>query len=250
MLRITGIWSVRAVIKLWILKAETNDWRAAREAYLRAVDLNARRGSFKDNSVAAKSLSLGTGIAVSRRELVQPARLAFRRSIASEDPEFASLAAIGLAGLEMQNVEETYGADNTGAHIAALQFVIGAGHPDYVPFAAKWLAFLSNQTGDIDTARTALSAAMASGDLKYACQAASDVGELFQRKGLTAEAIAALRFVVDNDQPGAVVAAQNLGELLVERGDIEGARAAYRFVLDRSTSPRVVDAVRAALDRL
>lgn len=240
-------YNLPGALHLWILRSEANDLRAADEAYLRAVDLDSTR----DESVAEKSLGLGCNIAAYWREFVRPARRAFHRSIDSEDPESMPLAAMGLAGLEMQEMEEAYEATDTGAEVAALQRVIGSGHPDYVPAAAKWLAFISGQTGNIDVARTALRAAMDTGDLESACETALDVGKLFKRKGHAAEAITALRFVFDNDQTGrAVISARWLGELLAAQGDVEGARTAYQFVLDRSTFPDVIETVRAALDEL
>ena len=246
-------YNIPAALHLWTLRSEANDLRAADEAYLLAVDLAAKSGL--DKTVAEKSLRLGCHIAAYQREFVRPARRAFHRSIDSEDPESAPLAALGLAGLEMQEMEESYGAVDAAASKAAiktaLQCAIDSGHPDYIPVAAGWLATVSERTGDIDAARIALRAAIDSDDLDRACHAALDVCKLFKREGHTAEAITALRFVVDNSQTGsATVASEYLAELLAEQGDIEGARAAYQFVLDRSTFPHVIKTVRAALDRL
>jgi predicted negative regulator of RcsB-dependent stress response len=243
---------VEAALHLWILWSEAGDLRAADEAYLRAADLVAQVGGFgPDESVADKSLGLGVKIASSWSEFVRPARLAFHRRVNSGDPQAASLAAIGLAGLEMQQAEEPYGTPDPTTVIAALQWVIDSGRPDHVPVAAKWLAFISNQTDDVDAARTALGAVTHFGTRKNACHVALDAGKVFRRTGNTAEAVAALRFVVDNSQTGlAVIAAQDLGELLAAGGDVDGARTAYQFALDRSTFPHVKKTIRAALDRL
>ncbi|WP_328766037.1 tetratricopeptide repeat protein [Streptomyces sp. NBC_00286] len=253
-------YNVRGALHLWIVRSELNDRRAADEAYLLAADLCAEDdGSDEEKSVAEKSLKLGTHIAAYQREFVRPARLLLRRSMDSGDSESVPLAAMGLAGLEWQDLEESHGvadASASGAAInRALQRVIDTGHPDYVPVAAEWLAFSSEQSGNIDTARIALRAAMDShkdsSSLKHACAAALDVGKVCKRKGHAADAITALRFVVENSQKGmAVIAAEQLGEVLAAQGDSEGAREAYQLVLDRTTFPYVVDRVRSALDRL
>jgi predicted negative regulator of RcsB-dependent stress response len=157
---------------------------------------------------------------------------------------------MGSAGLELQEFEEVAGSPNPGADIAALKRVIDAGLPDYVPVAAKWLAFISEQTSDVDLARTAMGAVIDSANLKYASRTAMKVGKLFTRTGHATEAIAAYRFVVDNDQEASVVAARHLGDLLAAEGDRDGARTAYEFVLARSQYPHTISDVRAALDRL
>lgn len=246
--------SVPAALHLWILRSGVGDSQAADEAYRLGVDLWAQIHG-KDEAIAERSLGFGSYIAGYQREFVRPARQAFHRSIDSGDPESVPLAAMGLAGLEMQDLEETSGFADASADTAAiprsLRRVIDSGHPDYVAVAARWLAFDSGQTGDVETAHIALRAAMDSGNSEDACSAASRVGKLFKREGHTAEAIIALRFVVENSQTGLVAgAAEDLGELLAAQGDTEGARAAYQLVLDRTTFPYVIDRVRSALDRL
>ena len=238
-------------LHLWILWSETRQLQAADEAYLRAVGLGARSGLAKDQPVAEQSLILGSNIAAYWSEFYPAARLALRRRLDSEGPEAVSLAAMGFAGLEMQQGEEVWGTPNPAAVVVALRRVIDIGHPDYVPAAAHWLAFVSERTGDVDSARVALRAATEPGESENACHAALDAAKVFKRAGHAAEAIAALRFIVDNSRTGRVViASQYLGELLAEQGDVAGAKAAYQYVLDNSEFPHVIEPVRAALDRL
>jgi tetratricopeptide (TPR) repeat protein len=233
-------------LHLWFLRVETGDVRAADEAYLRAVAVNARSG-VKD-SVAERSLTLGVDIAAYWREHLAPARRAYRRRIALGD---APLAAMGLAGLEIQAAETGHDDVDTDAITSLLRSVIDSGHREHVPAAAHWLAFLSDQTGDVGAARVAMSAAIDAGDRENACHVALTAGLLFEREGHGTEAITALRFVVDNNRTGlAVIAAQHLGELLATRGDVDGALAAYRYVLDKSTFPHVLEHVRTEIGKL
>lgn len=241
-------YGVDGALHLWILHADAGDLRAADQAYRRAVELFARD---KDESIDEMSVGLGSGIAAYRPEFVRHGRPALHLMIESTVPETASIGALGLAGLELQMAEEMHGSADRAAMMAALHRVLTIGHPDYVPAAAHWLAFISSQTGDVDAARAALRAAMDSGDRGLACRTALDAGEVFRRTGHLAEAITALRFVVDDDPTGrATIAAKHLGELLAQEGDVEGARAAYQVVLDKSTFPHVIAEARAALDRL
>ncbi|MFI6503720.1 tetratricopeptide repeat protein [Nonomuraea typhae] len=230
--------SVPAALHLWILQSEVGDSRAVDEAYLLAVDVLAQKRAYEDMPVAQKSLGLGTHIACYQREFVQSARRALHRSVNSEDPVSVSLAAMGLAGLEMQDLEVTYGYADVSAAKAVIKRsllrVIDSGLPDYVVVAAKWLASISEQTGDVDLARIALRAAMDSGNSEDACHAVSRVGRLFKREGQTEEAITAMRFVVENSQTGlARLASEDLGDLLTAQGDTEGARAAYHRARER-----------------
>jgi hypothetical protein len=234
-------------LHLWFLRAETNDVRVADEAYLRAVAINARSG-LDTNSIAEQSLTLGVDIAAYWREYLAPARRAFHRRIAIGD---APLAAMGLAGLEIQEGETGYGEVDVAAIKSTLRYVIDSGHREHVPAAAHWLAFVSDQTGDVDMARVAMRAATDAGDRDSACHVVLKAGLLFEREGHEAEAIDALRFVFDNNRTGlAMIAAQHLGAGLATRGDVDGARAAYQYVLDNSTFPHVIEHVRAEIGRL
>lgn len=233
-------------LHLWFLRAESDDVRVTDEAYLRAVAINARSGGTND-SVAEQSLTLGVNIAAYWREYLTPARRAFHRRIALGD---APLAAMGLAGLEIQDGETRYGDIDVDAIKSTLRSVIDSGHREHVPAAAHWLAFVSDQTGDVDMASIAMRAAIDAGDRDSACHVALTAGLLFEREGHDTDAIAALRFVFDNNRTGlAVIAAQHLGELLATR-DVDGARAAYRYVLDNSTFPHVIEKTRAELGKL
>ena len=129
---------------------------------------------------------------------------------------------------------------------ATLRSVIDSGHREHVPAAAHWLAFVSEQTGDVDMARIAMRAAIDAGDRDSACHVVLTTGLLFERKGHDTDAIAALRFVFDNNRTGlAMIAAQHLGALLAARGDVDD-----RYVLDNSTFPHVIEKVRAETGKL
>lgn len=235
-------------LHLWFLRAETGDVHAADEAYLRAVAINARSGLGRNDSAAERSLGLGVDIAAYWREHLAPARRAYHRRIALGD---APLAAMGLAGLEIQNGETGHADTDVDAVKSLLRSVIDSGHREHVPAAAHWLAFVSDQTGDVDAARVAMSAAIDAGDRENACQVVLSAGLLFEREGQATDAIAALRFVFDNNRTGlAMIAAQHLGELLAARGDVDGALAAYRYVLDNSTFPHVLEHVRTEIGKL
>lgn len=234
-------------LHLWFLRAESDDVRATDEAFLRAVAVNTRSGD-TGNSIAEQSLSLGVDIAAYWPEYLTPARRAFHRRIALGD---APLAAMGLAGLEIQAAETAHEHLDDDALKATLRSVIDSGHREHVPAAAHWLAFVSEQTGDVDMARIAMRAAIDAGDRDSACHVVLTTGLLFERKGHDTDAIAALRFVFDNNRTGlAMIAAQHLGALLAARGDVDGARAAYRYVLDNSTFPHVIEKVRAEIGKL
>jgi hypothetical protein len=90
-------YNLRGALHLWILRSEAGDPQAADEAYLLAADLDSQNN--RGESTAGKSLGLGCHIASRWREFVQPARLAFHRSISSGGQESVPLAAMGLAGL-------------------------------------------------------------------------------------------------------------------------------------------------------
>lgn len=239
--------SLPGALRLWFLHAETNDVRVADEAYLRAVAINAREDASEDD-LAEQSLKLGVDIAAYWREYVTPARRAFHRRIALGD---APLAAMGLAGLEIQEGETGYGEVDDAAIKSTLRYVIDSGRREHVPAAAQWLAFVSDQTGDVDMARVAVRAVTDTGDRDSACHVVLKAGLLFEREGHGTEAIDALRFVFDNNRTGlAMIAAQHLGALLAARGDVDGARAAYQYVLDNSTFPHVLENVRAEIGKL
>jgi hypothetical protein len=235
-------------LHLWFLRTETGDVRAADEAYLRAVAVNARAGLSKNDSVAEQSLALGVDIAAYWRAFVAPARRAFRRRIALGD---APLAAMGLAGLEIQEGETEYGEVDVAAIKSNLRYVIDSGHREHMAAAAHWLVFVSDQTGDVDTARVAVRAATDAGDRESACDVVLVAGLLFEREGHDTDAIDALRFVFDNNRTGlAMIAAQHLGALLAARGDVDGARTAYQYVLDNSAFPHVIEDVRIEIGKL
>lgn len=240
--------NLSGALHLWFLRTETGDVRAADEAYLRAVATNARSDRGGNDSVAERSLTLGVDIAAYWREHLAPARRAYHRRIALGD---APLAAMGLAGLELQSEETGHADTDVHAVTSLLRSVIDSGHRDHVSAAAHWLAFVSDQTGDVDAARVAMNAAIDAGDRENACHVVLTAGLLFEREGHATDAIAALRFVFDNNRTGlAMIAAQHLGELLAARGDVDGALAAYRYVLDNSTFPHVLEHVRTEVGKL
>ncbi|HEX2143376.1 MAG TPA: hypothetical protein VHG10_02595 [Glycomyces sp.] len=241
-------YNVRGALHLWIMHAGLGDMPAAKAAYRKAMRLWAPHDQ---TDLGDLSLGLGTGIVSTLREFIRPARSAFERAATSGDPEYVSLAAMGLAGLLLQEPEVTHERTDTDAIVAALRRAIDAGHPEFVPAAANWLAHTSSQTGDVAAARIALRAAIASGETDQGTHTALDVGMLFEREGLRTEAIAAMRFAFDNSRDGrAMIAARHLGSLLAEQGDTEGARAALQYALDHSESPRAIAEIEAAMRRL
>lgn len=103
----------------------------------------------------------------------------------------------------------------------------------YDPKSVGWpglhLGRLLHLSGDLQGARDAFRASIATGHAAYAPVASYHLGRLLEELGQGESAIAAYRQAGESDDPKqASAAAYRLGCLLMAKGDIDGARAALQ----------------------
>lgn len=154
------------------------------------------------------------------------AQAAYRRVLATGDPEYAPRAAYNL-GLLLQDAEDMDGAR------AAFESLAILGNPGLTARAAFALGNMSVQAGNAEAARSAYERAMTDGEDDVPANAAMSLAELLRDRGDVDGAKMAYEYAMaTNRPPHAFRGALGLGALLEDRGDYEGARAAYEVAID------------------
>jgi tetratricopeptide (TPR) repeat protein len=173
----------------------------------------------------ASLAALGLGRLLIDQGDMAGARTAYCDAMSLGHPDIAPLAAIGLGNCLAQK-------DVDGAR-AAYQFAVDCGHPDSTPMAANYLGILLSRQGDVAGARVAYELAAHSGHPDVAVQAAMALGGLLEKVGDVAEACAAYQLVIDLGDPEfGPAAALVLGNLLSQQGDVAAARAAFQVAIE------------------